>query len=190
MLFYLFVTIIVFQRAIELVIAKKNERWMKAKGAVEFGAEHYPIMVLIHTAFFITMILEVLYFNRELSQFWVVLFGGFLFTQAMRIWALKSLGPYWNTKIIVLPGAEIVKKGPYRYIKHPNYFIVALELAIIPLMFNAYTTAILFTILNMAILSIRIPTEEKALKEWTGYETEFQGSHRFLPNLLKKFDKS
>jgi methyltransferase len=183
MFFYLFMVFIILQRLTELVIARRNERWMIAKGAVEFGASHYPIMVLLHSAFILTVIFEVSYFHRELSRFWFLLLVGFVFTQAMRVWALRSLGPYWNTKIIVLPGAEVVKKGPYKYIKHPNYVIVSLEIILIPLIFSAYTTAALFTILNILILSIRIPAEEKALAEWTSYDTELEGNRRFLPDL-------
>ncbi|MGM0899840.1 MAG: isoprenylcysteine carboxyl methyltransferase family protein [Bacillota bacterium] len=188
MFFYLFIIFIIIQRLTELAIARKNERWMKAKGAVEFGSGHYPIMVLLHSAFIITLIFEVLYFQRELSRFWFLLLVGFLFTQAMRIWALRSLGPYWNTKIIVLPGAKVVKKGPYQFIKHPNYVIVALEIILIPLLFNAYTTAVLFTMLNIMILSVRIPAEERALTEWTSYDTELEGHRRFLP--LMKGEKN
>ncbi len=183
MLFFLFVGCIIAQRVIELVVAKRNERWIKARGGVEFGARHYPIIVLIHTTFLMTMILEVLSFERELSYFWVVLLVGFFLTQGMRIWAIRSLGPYWNTKIIVLPGASVVKKGPYRFIKHPNYVIVALEIVLIPLMFNAYITAIIFTIFNLLILAIRIPTEERALTALTNYDIELDGNRRFLPQL-------
>ncbi|MBY0096607.1 isoprenylcysteine carboxyl methyltransferase family protein [Mesobacillus maritimus] len=183
--FYVFVGFIIAQRLTELIIARRNERWMKARGAVEFGSGHYPIMVLLHSAFILTLSFEVLYFHRELSSLWGVLLIGFLFTQAIRVWALRSLGPYWNTKIIVLPGAEVVKKGPYQFIKHPNYVIVTLEIILIPLLFSAYTTAALFTVLNMMILTVRIRAEERALTEWTSYEIELEGNRRFLP-LLKK----
>jgi methyltransferase len=183
MVFYVFVGFIIVQRLTELIIARRNERWMKAKGAVEFGSGHYPIMVLLHSAFIVTLSFEVLYFHRELSSLWVVLLIGFLFTQAIRVWALRSLGPYWNTKIIVLPGAEVVKKGPYQFIKHPNYVIVTLEIILIPLLFSAYTTAALFTVLNIMILSVRIRAEERALTEWTSYKSELEGNRRFLPAL-------
>jgi len=183
MFFYVFVGFIIVQRLTELVIARRNERWMKANGAVEFGSGHYPIIVLLHSAFIVTLGFEVLYYHRGLSRLWVLLLVGFLFTQAMRVWSLRSLGPYWNTKIIVLPGAEVVKKGPYKFIKHPNYVIVALEIILIPLLFNAYTTAALFTILNIMILWVRIPAEERALTELTSYKTELEGNRRFLPEL-------
>lgn len=183
MFFYLLIGFVIVQRLTELAIARRNERLMIAKGAVEFGANHYPFMVLLHSAFILTVIFEVSYFHRELSRIWLLLFIGFIFTQAMRVWALRSLGPYWNTKILVLPGANVVKKGPYQFIKHPNYVIVTIEIILIPLLFNAYTTAILFTILNIIILAVRIPAEEKALAEWTSYDTELEGNRRFLPDL-------
>jgi methyltransferase len=182
MVFFIFVGFIVVQRLTELAIARKNERWMLAKGAVEYGAGHYPLMVLLHSAFILTLIFEVMYFNRGPSRFWIFLLGGFLLTQAMRIWALRSLGPYWNTKIIVLPGAQVVNKGPYQFIKHPNYVIVAIEIILIPLLFNAYLTATFFTILNILMLSVRIPAEEKALAVWTSYDADLE-KNRFLPDL-------
>jgi methyltransferase len=186
--FLFFVGFIIFQRITELIIAKRNEKWMVSQGAIEFGRGHYPAMVAIHTAFFLSFILEVAYFQKFLSAYWPWLLAIFLFTQGMRVWALTSLGRFWNTKIIILPGAEVVKKGPYKIIKHPNYLIVAVELIVIPLMFNAFITMMAFTVLNIIILSIRIPAEEKALKELTEYEHRFNKQGRFVPNLLNKCD--
>lgn len=188
MVFYLFVGLIIFQRITELVIARKNEAWMKKQGAMEFGQGHYPAMVAIHTAFFLFFIAEVTLLNKQLSDYWPVLLALFLFAQGMRIWALASLGRFWNTKIIILPGAKVIKRGPYKIIKHPNYLIVTIEILVIPLMFNAYITMALFTLLNILILSIRIPAEERALKELTKYESALTNQGRFLPNLLKKCD--
>jgi methyltransferase len=94
-----------------------------------------------------------------------VLFLLFLLTQIARIWCIWSLGKYWNTKIIVLPGSPLVKKGPYKYVKHPNYIVVGAELFIIPLLFGAYITAVIFPILHILLLRVRIPCEEKALNK-------------------------
>lgn len=188
MVFFVFVGLIIFQRITELAVARKNEAWMKSQGAIEFGQRHYPAMVSIHTAFFIFFILEVIMFDKSLSTYWPILLSLFIFTQTMRVWALASLGKYWNTKIIILPGANVIKRGPYKIIKHPNYLIVAIELIVIPLMFNAYITMAVFTMLNILILSIRIPAEEKALRELTKYESEFSNQGRFVPNLLNKCD--
>jgi methyltransferase len=165
MAFWLFISVIIIQRILELILAKRNEKWMKSQGAIEFGQKHYPVIVFVHILFFISLIAEVHYFHKGISPLWPLLFIAFLAVQAVRIWAISSLGTYWNTKILVLPGASVIKKGPYKFLKHPNYCVVALELIIIPFMFNAYFTAILFTLLNIFVLSIRIPAEEKALKK-------------------------
>ncbi|WP_174733948.1 isoprenylcysteine carboxyl methyltransferase family protein [Mesobacillus harenae] len=188
MAFILFISFIILQRITELIIARKNEAWMKNRGALEFGRGHYRVMVLIHTSFFMVYIFEVVTLNKELSSWWPLLLPLFLLTQGARVWALTSLGKFWNTKIIVLPNAEVVAKGPYRFIKHPNYVIVALEFIIIPFMFKAYITAITFSILNLMILSIRIPEEERALKTLTEYEKTFNNNSSFFPKVLKKYD--
>lgn len=172
MIFFLFMGFVIVQRLIELYIARKNEQWMKEKGAIEFGREHYRRMVLLHVSFFVSIISEVLLFTRGLSSIWQVLLVLFVLTQLGRIWALTSLGRFWNTKIIVLPGARVIKKGPYKYVKHPNYVIVALEIIIISLLFNAFITGVLFTFLNAWMMSVRIPEEENALKTLTNYEKE------------------
>lgn len=168
---YGFILLVILQRLIELAVAKKNEKWMKSQGAVELGQEHYPFIVLLHVLFFGALILEVTYINKNLSQAWPILLGLFIALQVGRIWIMNSLGRFWNTKIIILPHSSPIKNGPYQFMKHPNYLIVSLELLIIPLLFNAYTTAILFTILNIGMLSIRIPVEERALGELTDYHS-------------------
>lgn len=173
MLFYIVITIVIAQRLVELIIANRNEKWMRSQGAFEAGAGHYPIMVSMHMAFFISLILEVLVIDRPLSSLWIPLLVLFLMAQIARFWCLTSLGRFWNTKIIILPGADVVRKGPYQFIRHPNYVIVATELLVLPLMFSAYFTAIVFSLLNLWMLSVRIPIEEKALKEVTNYKEEF-----------------
>jgi methyltransferase len=184
-MFYAFFLFIVGQRLVELFIARRNEKWMKGQGALEFGKEHYRYIVCMHSLFFLSLLMEVFLLGNQLSPFWKVLFLIFITTQIIRIWALTSLGKYWNTKIIVLPNANIIRRGPYRFIKHPNYIIVAIELVVIPLLFDAYITAALFTLLNILVLSIRIPAEEKALKQLTEYEIDFDRCNRFIPKLLK-----
>lgn len=174
MLFFIILSLVIVQRLLELVVARKNEKRMLAKGAYEVGANHYPSMIALHTGFFISLIIEVTFFDRGLSPYFTWLFILFLAVQGLRIWCLASLGPFWNTKIIILPGADVVAKGPYLYIRHPNYLVVCIEIALLPLMFGAYFTAIAFTILNFIMLSVRIPTEEKALRELTNYNEVFQ----------------
>ncbi|EWG08389.1 isoprenylcysteine carboxyl methyltransferase family protein [Cytobacillus firmus] len=186
MLFIIFITFIILQRAAELALARSNEKWMKGRGALEFGQRHYPWIVAVHSSFFVCYLLEVVIFEKNLSPFWPILLILFFLTQAGRIWALFSLGKYWNTKIIVLPGAKIVRRGPYRFIKHPNYAIVAAEFLVIPFMFQAYLTAAVLTLLNIMVLSVRIPAEEKALKELTEYEEAFLRLRTDLNEDIKK----
>ncbi|MBS4199453.1 hypothetical protein KHA93_07280 [Bacillus sp. FJAT-49732] len=173
MFFLILLLIVIGQRLVELRIAKRNEHWMLKSGAKEYGQNHYHLMVLMHIGFFICLILEYLFRKPVLNKFWPVFLFIFVVAQIARIWVIKSLGKYWNTKIIVLPGIHVVKKGPFQYVKHPNYIIVTIELFVIPMIFNLYITAVLFFILNQIILRIRIPIEEKALRENTDYTKQF-----------------
>lgn len=173
MLFVIVLSVVIVQRLVELIIANRNEKWIRSQGAFEVGADHYPVMVLMHAGFFVTLLLEVTALDRPLSPIWEILLVIFLLAQVMRVWCLISLGKFWNTKILVLPGADVVKKGPYRWIRHPNYLIVTVEILTLPLLFGAYFTAILFTVLNFWMLSVRIPAEENALKELTNYKEKF-----------------
>ncbi|MGE6376488.1 isoprenylcysteine carboxyl methyltransferase family protein [Peribacillus muralis] len=175
MIFTIFIVLIAIQRLVELYIAKQNEKQLKVDGAVEYGESHYRWMVLMHVSFFIVLIFEVLAFGRNVSALWPIWLTLFLVAQSGRIWVISSLGKHWNTKIIVVPNAEVVIKGPYKFFKHPNYIIVATEIIVISLLFNAFYTAILFTILNAWMMAVRIPLEEKALKENTEYSTVFKG---------------
>lgn len=171
---FLFVFIIVvMQRLVELFVANRNEKWIRSKGAIEIGASHYKWMVLMHMAFFVSLLIEVLVFDRPLSPVWGILLAVFLLMQVLRVWCLSSLGKFWNTKILILPGADVQKKGPYRWIRHPNYVIVTTELIVLPILFSAYFTAGLFLILNIWMLSVRIPAEERALRDLTNYNEVF-----------------
>jgi methyltransferase len=183
MIFFLFLVVIILQRLAELIVANKNEKWMKNHGGVEFGQKHYRIIVGLHSLFFLFYLGEVYLFNKEISQIWPILLPLFILTQAGRVWALSSLGRYWNTKIIVLPDTEVIVKGPYKYLRHPNYVIVTLEFVIIPLLFQAYFTFIIFSLLNIWILSIRIPEEEKALTQLTTYGQSLGQARRFFPKI-------
>lgn len=175
MIFAIFIILIAIQRMFELYIAKQNEKQLKAAGAVEYGESHYRWMVLMHLSFFIVLIIEVVVLERDVSGLWPIWLALFLIAQSGRIWVIRSLGKHWNTKIIVVPDADVVIKGPYKFFKHPNYIIVATEILVISLLFNAYYTAIIFSLLNVWMMMVRIPLEEKALKEHTEYSTVFKG---------------
>lgn len=169
----IFLTVLILQRLLELILAKRNERWMKEHGGKEYGKKHYGFMVLLHMGFFVSLIVEFFAFDRTINPYWVLLLFVFLLAQAARVWVIFTLGKFWNTKIIVLPGAKSVNKGLFKYIKHPNYLIVTIELIVIPLIFQAYWTAVIFFILNQLILAVRIPAEEKALREHTDYTSRY-----------------
>ncbi|APH04666.1 isoprenylcysteine carboxyl methyltransferase family protein [Bacillus weihaiensis] len=174
MFFYFFFALLVFQRVAELVVAKKNEKWMVKRGALEHGQEHYPFIVLLHIAFLLSLFLEVILFEKQIVNLWHFVISLLAITQLIRYWALISLGQYWNTKIMIVPNDVVVRKGPYRFIRHPNYIVVAIELLFIPLLFQAYATAIIFTLLNIGMMTIRIPAEEKALSQHTNYLEVFK----------------
>jgi methyltransferase len=142
-----------------LYISSRNEKWLLAKGAVQYGQGHYPLIVALHTLFIISIIVE--YLLRPLPRPDLVFLGLFIAVLAFKFWALSSLGKYWNTKIYRIPDVYPVKKGPYKFFKHPNYTEVICEIVIIPLVFHLYYTAVIFTVLNAIMLSIRIRVENK-----------------------------
>ncbi len=159
MYFIIFILFVIIQRLSELYIARGNEKWLRSQGAVEYGKEHYPFIVALHTLFIISIIVEYILRGNTLIDFvFLILFALLLL---FKFWALSSLGKYWNTKIFRVPGAGPVKKGPYKLFKHPNYFIVVCEIAIIPTVFHLYYTAIIFTVLNAIMLTVRIRVENK-----------------------------
>ena len=163
--FYLLTGFVVLQRLLEVAYARSNEKRMKKQGAVEVGAEHYKWIVLLHILFFVSLIAEVAVLGETAGRGWLGFLSIFILAQVLRVWALASLGRFWNTKILVLPGADKVKKGPYRWIPHPNYIVVALELAALPLIFGAWRTALVFSVANaLLLLFVRIPAEEEALR--------------------------
>ncbi|TYR80328.1 isoprenylcysteine carboxyl methyltransferase [Priestia megaterium] len=172
---------ILLQRISELIIAKRNEKWMKNKGAYEVGKEHYKWMVLMHICFFFSLLAEVRASDYEQHPLFTIIISLFLTVQVGRLWAILSLGKYWNTKIIVLPNGNVVLKGPYKFMKHPNYTIVAAEFILIPLLFNAYWTLVVFSLLNLVILAVRIPKEEAALRSVTDYDVAMKYKRRFFP---------
>lgn len=174
MIFYFIFILVILQRLTEVVIAKRNEKWMLSQGAYEVGASHYPYMVAMHISFFLFLIVEIVTNNNSISPLFPLFFILFLAVQALRIWCIRSLGTFWNTKILILPDAHVVRKGPYEYMRHPNYAVVCLEILLLPLMFQAYFTAFCFTLLNITMLSVRIPIEEKALRDATNYNRVFQ----------------
>jgi methyltransferase len=160
MCFILFISIFIIQRLSELYISRQNEKWLLQNGATEYGQSHYPYIVAMHTLFIISMTAEYILrpHDTAISYVFLVLF---ILVLLFKYWALSSLGKYWNTKIYRIPGVYPIKKGPYKLFKHPNYMEVICEIAIIPMVFNLYYSAIIFTVLNAIMLSIRIKVENK-----------------------------
>jgi len=167
-LLVLAVAFVAAQRLFELVLARRNERRTRARGAVERGQRHYLSIVALHTLWLISTLVEGLLRSPELPAFWPVPLALFLLVQPLRYWAIFSLGERWNTKILVLPGKQPVRRGPYRYLDHPNYVVVVVEILAFPLIFGAWITALAFTVLNAVVLSIRIREENRALSEFSG----------------------
>jgi methyltransferase len=148
------------QRLAELVVARRNTSRLLAKGGVEHGAGHYPLIVALHAAWLAGLWL--LAPPRPVSWPWL---AAYVLLQALRAWTLVSLGPRWTTRIIVVPGESLVRRGPYRFVPHPNYLVVAGEIAALPLVFGLWAYAAVFSLANSAILAIRIRAEARALRE-------------------------
>lgn len=165
MLFYIVIGFVILQRLVELVIAKRNENKSLAAGGIEYDKKGYSVIVIMHVMFFISLIAEYFFLKHTLNEFWIIFLVLFILAQCLRYWAITSLGSMWNTRIIIVPGSKIVKYGPYKYFKHPNYMAVITELAVIPLMFSCFITAVIFSSLNLFLLKRRIEIEEKAIEE-------------------------
>lgn len=152
------ILIIALQRLAELALARRNTSRLLLIGAVERGADHYPALVALHAAWLGTV--AVLAAGQTIAWGWVL---AYMALQALRVWTIHSLNGRWTTRILVLPGQAAVTGGPYRYLRHPNYVIVALELALVPLALGAPGVALIFTLANAALMQIRLRTEEAAL---------------------------
>ena len=162
------VCLVALQRLLELAFSRRNERRLRTRGAVEWGASHYPLMVGLHVLWLVSTLVEGLLRGPDIPAWWPLPLAAFLLVQPLRYWAIVSLGTNWNTRVLVVPGAKLVKSGPYRYLPHPNYVVVAVEVLTFPLIFGAWITATVFSVLNAAILFVRIRTENRALREHAG----------------------
>jgi methyltransferase len=152
------IAFLVAQRIAELALAQRNTLRLRAKGGVEFGASHYPLLVALHA--FWLLGLWAFGHARAVDPFW---FAVFVLLQAARVWVIASLGGRWTTRIIVLPGAGPIARGPYRWLRHPNYLIVVLEIAVVPLALGLPVFALVFSLANAALLAFRIRVESRAL---------------------------
>lgn len=152
------------ERLAELVLAQRNLAWSRARGGVEIGAAHYPVMVALHLALLVGCVVEVAVMQRPFipALGWSML-ALVLAAQGLRWWCITTLGRQWNTRVVVIPGAGRVEGGPYRWFSHPNYVAVAVEGFALPLVHSAWVTALTFTALNAALMFTRISVENSAL---------------------------
>ncbi|WP_248925791.1 isoprenylcysteine carboxyl methyltransferase family protein [Paenibacillus hamazuiensis] len=156
-------TAVVLQRVAELRLARRNGERVKELGGYEVGAGHYKYIVMLHAAFFAGLAAEVLLGGASMPEWWWLPFSLFVAAQELRIWCIRSLGMYWNTRIWVVPDMEPVRRGPYRHFRHPNYIVVTLELVLLPLTFGALRTAAFIALANALVLRQRIAAEEAAI---------------------------
>ena len=175
-----FLCLLVYERGAELLVSRRNARKVLAAGGVETGRRAYVVMVVVHALFPIACAAEVLVLKRPFPGApGLVALTVALGAQALRWWAIATLGGRWNTRVIVVPGAAPVTGGPYRFLRHPNYLAVVLEMLAVPLTHGAWLTALVFFALNAALLAVRIPAEERALGR--PYAEVFEGYSPLLP---------
>lgn len=156
--------LVAVERVAELVVSRRNAAWSFARGGREFGQGHWPFMVALHTLFLVACPLEVWLLDRSfVPAIGLPSLGLVIAAQALRWWCITTLGPQWNTRVIVVPGLSRVDRGPYRFVPHPNYVAVVIEGFALPLVHGAVVTALVFTLLNAALLTVRIRCENEAL---------------------------
>jgi methyltransferase len=171
------VLLVTLARLVELVVAGRNRQWLMAQGAVEVGAGHYPAMVVQHGLFLVACVVEVWWRGRPFVPLLAVVMAALLLAaMTLRYWVIATLGRRWTTRIFCLPGAPMVTTGPFRYLRHPNYLAVAIEILALPLIHTAWWTATVFSATNALVLRYRIRVEETALRRYGDYDTAFAGT--------------
>lgn len=158
---HLILVLVAFQRVAELWLASRNTRMLLAQGGREHGAGHYPLFILLHGGWLVVLATEIL---DGATVNWPLI-AVFLVLQLGRVWVIRTLGRYWTTRVITVADAPLVTGGPYRWVRHPNYLIVALEIPVLPLAFGLWEVAAVFTILNLLLLAYRIRFEDRVLAE-------------------------
>ncbi|HKI87273.1 MAG TPA: isoprenylcysteine carboxylmethyltransferase family protein [Thermoanaerobaculia bacterium] len=170
------------ERLAELRYAGRNRRRLLAAGALEIGARDYPWMVVLHASFLISCLAEVWLLSPRVEWRLAAFMGALLVAaQVLRFWSLRTLGRRWTTRILVLPGEEVVASGPYRWIRHPNYLAVAIEILALPLLLGAWRTAVVFSLANAWVLVRRVRSEERALGALTDYHVHMKKRPRMVP---------
>ncbi|HEX6863873.1 MAG TPA: isoprenylcysteine carboxylmethyltransferase family protein [Thermoanaerobaculia bacterium] len=181
-LFTALVLLAAIGRLLELRVANRNRRLLLARGGIEFGEGHYPWMVALHTVWLIACLAEVWLLDRPFIP-WLgfTALALFLAAFALRYWVISTLGERWTTRIVCLPGVASITGGPYRWLRHPNYLAVILEIASLPLVHTAWLTALAFSLLNGILLRVRIRAEEEGLSRLSNYDEAFADRPRLIP---------
>jgi methyltransferase len=154
-------SLVAAQRLVELALAASNTRRLLARGAREVGRAHYPLFVLLHSSWLVAIAVTT---PIDRQPYWPLI-GVFIFLQLLRVWVVATLGPYWTTRIITLDEAPIVRRGPFRFVRHPNYCVVVAEIAVLPMAFGDWPVALTWTLLNALLLRHRIRIEMGALSD-------------------------
>ncbi len=176
------VALVALERLVELIISRRNAARLAARGGFEAGREHYPVMVVLHTGLLVAAPLEVFLFGRPLVPLLAAAMLGLLAaTMALRYWVIATLGDRWTTRVYVVPGEAAVRRGPYRYLRHPNYLAVVLEIAALAMIHTAWMTALAFSLGNALVLRRRIRVEEEALDAHSDYRDSLGELPRLVP---------
>jgi len=180
--YLVFLALIATQRLSELLLTRRNTRWCLDRGGLEFGSRHFPVMGVLHGAFLLACATEVICLNRPFrSSLAAIMLSLVVIAQGLRYWSVHALGRRWSARVLVLPGVPAVRSGPYEFIRHPNYLAVVLEGVAIPMIHGAWLTAVVFSLLNAILLSVRIRCEESALAAHCPGAAELARQARFLP---------
>ena len=156
----LVLAVLIPQRAMDLRISKRNTKRLIESGGHEVGAAHYPFVMALHASWIVALVIWVLSVPPYMNMTFVLIYAALL---GLRTWVISSLGPFWTTRIITIPNIPLVRRGPYKFLKHPNYIVVSMEIAVVPLMLDAWELALIFSLLNAVMLRVRIRIENKAL---------------------------
>jgi methyltransferase len=187
--YIIFLLIVGGTRLLELRISKRNAAWAMENGGIEAGKSHFKFMALLHTSFLFSCGLEVVFLHRPfIPPLGCLMLALAIGAQVIRFYTISVLGKLWNVRVIVIPNLPVIKRGLYKYIRHPNYLAVIVEIMALPMIHTAWITAFSFTVFNAWMLFVRIRCEERALSENSDYLNAFNLRGRFFPSLKRTMD--